>query len=99
VQEPQNHHHHHHNHHAHEVPSSVEADEYLKAVMSATPAAMLSSRWNMAGGSSSSIAETGLGAVTPTLSRRNNSTNPFSRAMEGFGTLTRSTGRPPPPTL
>ena len=73
----------------------MEADEYLKAVISATPAAMLrpeSSRWNMAGSSSSIAETTGLGGtITPTLSRRNNS-NPFARAMEGFGTLTRSTG-------
>jgi hypothetical protein len=68
-------------------------------VISATPAAMLrpesssSSRWNHMTGSSGSLAESGLvGSITPTLSRRNNS-NPFSRAMEGFGTLTRSTGR------
>ena len=50
--------------------------------------------WNMRGSSTSvnSLAEGGFGSLTtPTLSRRNN--NPFSKAMEGFGTLTRSSGR------
>ena len=81
---------------AHEVPHSSEADEYLKAVISSTPSAMLKpdSSWNMSG-SRTSVAsndEGGLGPITPTLSRRNIN-NPFSRAMEGFGTLTRNSGK------
>jgi len=80
---------------SHEVPSSIEAEQFLAAVISATPQAVTrpESTWNMAGSSTSvnSLSEGGLGAITtPTLSRRNN--NPFSKAMEGFGTLTRSSG-------
>jgi len=77
------------------VPSSLEAEQFLSAVIAATPAAVArpESTWNMAGSTTSvnSLSEGGLGAITtPTLSRRNN--NPFSKAMEGFGTLTRSSG-------
>jgi len=75
------------------VPSSLEAEQFLAAVIAATPAAVTrpESSWNMAGSTTSvnSLSEGGLGSITtPTLSRRNN--NPFSKAMEGFGTLTRS---------
>merc|ERR1719312_955151 len=75
------------------VPSSLEAKQFLAAVIAATPAAVTrpESSWNMAGSTTSvnSLSEGGLGSITtPTLSRRNN--NPFSKAMEGFGTLTRS---------
>merc|ERR1719312_1773387 len=81
-------------HEAH-VPSSLEAKQFLEAVIAATPAAVTrpESSWNMAGSTTSvnSLSEGGLGSITtPTLSRRNN--NPFSKAMEGFGTLTRSSG-------
>ena len=76
-----------------EVPASLEADLYLAAVISATPSAVLrpESNWGVGGSTNSvnSLGE-GLAITTPTLSRRNN--NPFSKAMEGFGTLTRSSG-------
>ena len=77
------------------MPSSLEAEQFLAAVIAATPAAVTrpESSWNMAGSTTSvnSLSEGGLGSITtPTLSRRNN--NPFSKAMEGFGTLTRSSG-------
>jgi len=80
---------------ASEIPSSVDAEQYLAAVVAAMPSAMLrpDSSWNMAASTTSinSLAgiSDGLSAFTPTMSRRN---NPFSRAMEGFGTLTRSSG-------
>ena len=76
-----------------EVPASLEAEQYLAAVISATPSAVLrpESNWGVGGSTNSvnSLGE-GLAITTPTLSRRNN--NPFSKAMEGFGTLTRSSG-------
>merc|ERR1719312_1788246 len=79
--------------HEDHVPSSLEAKQFVEAVIAATPAAVTrpESSWNMAGSTTSvnSLSEGGLGSITtPTLSRRNN--NPFSKAMEGFGTLTRS---------
>ena len=80
---------------AHEVPHSSEADDYLKAVIASTPAAMLKpeNNWNMSGSTTSmaSVGESGFSQVTPTMSRRNH--NPFSRAKEGFGTLSRNSGR------
>ena len=80
-----------------EVTASLEAEQYLEAVIKATPTSVLrpESTWGVGGSTSSvnSLGE-GLGAVTtPTLSRRNN--NPFSKAMEGFGTLTRTSGNQP----
>merc|ERR1719290_139632 len=53
--------------------------------------------WNMAASTTSINSLAGIQdglAFTPTMSRRN---NPFSRAMEGFGTLTRSSGGKPGP--
>jgi len=78
-----------------EMPSSLEAEQYLNAIIAATPQNITrpESTWNMTGSTTSvnSLNEGGLGTLTtPTLSRRNN--NPFSKAMEGFGTLTRSSG-------
>ena len=67
-------------HEAH-VPSSLEAEQFLAAVIAATPQAVTR---HLAGSTTS------VNITTPTLSRRNN--NPFSKAMEGFGTLTRSSG-------
>ena len=80
-----------------EVTSSLEAEQYLAAVIAASPQSQRPGSeqgWNMRGSTTSvnSLAEGGLGSLTtPTLSRRNN--NPFSKAMEGFGTLTRSSGK------
>jgi len=73
------------------VPSSLEAEQFVAAVIAATPAAVArpESSWNMAG-STNSVNSISEAITTPTLSRRNN--NPFSKAMEGFGTLTRSSG-------
>ena len=79
---------------AHDVPHNSEADEYLRAVIASTPSAVLKpeSSWNMSGSTTSiaSASDSAFGPITPTLSRRNN--NPFSRAMDGFGTLTRTSG-------
>ena len=79
-----------------EVTSSLEAEQYLGAIIAASPQSSLRSEagWNIRGSTTSvnSLAEAGRGSLTtPTLSRRNN--NPFSKAMEGFGTLTRSSGK------
>ena len=81
---------------ASDIPTSLEAEQYLASIIAASPQTSLRSEagWNMRGSVTSvnSLAEGGLGSInTPTLSRRNN--NPFSKAMEGFGTLTRSSGR------
>ena len=82
-----------------EVPHSSEADDYLKAVIASSPSAAVKAEhsWNIRGSTTSmvSVGEPGLGQITPTLSRRNQ--NPFSRAMEGFGTLSRNSGKSPPP--
>ena len=80
---------------ASDLPTTIEAEQYLAAIIAASPQATLrpEAGWSMRGSVSSvnSLAEGGLGSInTPTLSRRNN--NPFSKAMEGFGTLTRSSG-------
>ena len=99
---------------ASDVPTSIEAEQYLAKIIEASPQATLKpgndnnlisssphgnillwleAGWSMRGSVTSvnSLAEGGLGSInTPTLSRRN---NPFSKAMEGFGTLTRSSGR------
>ena len=74
----------------------LEAEQYLGAIIASSPQATLKPEmgWSIRGSTTSvnSLAEGGLGSITtPTLSRRNN--NPFSKAMEGFGTLTRSSGR------
>ena len=79
-----------------EVTSSLEAEHYLGAIIAASPESSLrpEAGWNIRGSTTSvnSLAEAGRGSLTtPTLSRRNN--NPFSKAMEGFGTLTRSSGK------
>merc|ERR1719447_2278532 len=71
----------------------LEAEQYLGAIIASSPQATLKPEmgWSIRGSTTSvnSLAEGGLGSITtPTLSRRNN--NPFSKAMEGFGTLTRS---------
>ena len=80
-----------------EVTSSLEAEQYLGAIIAASPQTTSlrpEAGWNLRGSTTSvnSLAEGGLGSITtPTLSRRNN--NPFSKAMDGFSTLTRSSGR------
>ena len=82
-----------------EMTSSLEAEHYLGAIIAASPEASVrpEAGWNIRGSTASvnSLAEAGRGSLTtPTLSRRNN--NPFSKAMEGFGTLTRSSGKREP---
>ena len=80
-----------------ELTGSLEAEQYLGAIIAASPqsgAQRPEAGWNIRGSTTSvnSLAEAGRGSLTtPTLSRRNN--NPFSKAMEGFGTLTRSSGK------
>ena len=76
-----------------EVPASLEAEQYLAAMISATPSAVLrpESNWGVTGSTNGvNSLEEGIAITTPTLSSRNN--NPFSKAMEGFETLTRLTG-------
>ena len=81
------------------LTSSVEAEQFLAALIAASPPASALSNtpgWSLHGSSTSvnSLADPGPGLgslATPTLSRRQN--NPFSKAMEGFGTLTRSSGK------
>lgn len=80
-----------------EVPVSMETEQFLAAVIAASPAGQGGEGgvWGGLAGSTTSLASLAgdqmAGSLnTPTLSRRNN--NPFSKAMEGFGTLTRSSG-------
>ena len=94
---------------SHDVPGSSDADEYLKAVISAMPMATggmlrsagdgaVGSQWMMSGSCTSLVSANGGDSsafggpmTTPTLSRRSN--NAISRMKEGFGTLTRTTGK------